>query len=64
MSNGYALDEDAAQIVLGVAVVLVAAVVFVAAAKAEANTFNRCTGSHVTWTDALFVELRVENCQR
>lgn len=29
----------------------------------EAKTFNRCTGGHVTLTDALFTELRVTDCE-
>ena len=30
----------------------------------EARTYNRLTGSHVTWWDALWVELRVMDCPR
>jgi len=29
----------------------------------EAQSFNRCTGSHATYWDALFLQLRVENCK-
>jgi len=30
----------------------------------EARTFNRCTGSNVGYVDAMFAELRIENCQK
>jgi hypothetical protein len=30
----------------------------------EMETFNRCTGSHATYFDALFGELRVLECTR
>jgi hypothetical protein len=49
--------------------VLVAALLFVPAviiggAHMESRTFNRLTGSHTTWFDALWVELRVQEAPR
>jgi len=31
-------------------------------AMLEAKAFNRCTGGNVSWTEAIFISLRVENC--
>lgn len=47
-------------------VLLVLAVFFAAAIKPyfEAKSFNDCTGSHATYWDAVFTELRIERCHQ
>lgn len=30
----------------------------------EVNSFNKCTGSNATYSDALFTELRVTECRK
>ena len=34
------------------------------ASKMESNTYNKLTGAHTTWFDALWVELRVQDQPR
>jgi len=42
-------------------ILLFAPVATVFQAKMESDTYNRLTGAHTTWWDALWVELRVQD---
>ena len=53
------LEEWLPFVVLVVGLVTIPAFVF-GQAYMESSTFNHLTGSHTTWFDALFVELRVQ----
>lgn len=49
--------------------VIVCSIIFVAMVALippiyEAKAFNGCTGSHATYMDALFTELRVTECKK
>ena len=47
---------------LGLAIVAMIGFAALFSAKFEAEVFNKCTGSNATYFDALFSELRIEDC--
>jgi hypothetical protein len=52
--------EEWLPIALAVVVLTSIPVFVIVSAHMESRTFNRLTGAHTTWADALFVELRVQ----
>lgn len=52
--------EITALVVLALACLIAAGVFVLVQAKMESQTYNKLTGAHTTWQDALWVELRVQ----
>lgn len=67
--NNYKLSGSDKQqaIVTGILVVVGILLVFGFAAAQpyfEARAFNNCTGSHATYWDAVFSQLRIQECKK
>ncbi len=58
MSNDFKDD-----FVIGILALIVVVGVALIASYFEMRSFNRCTGSHASYSDTLFTELRVMECK-
>jgi len=54
------LDPDNFVIVLPIGFLVVVSLITIVSFHMESATFNRLTGAHTTWWDAVWVELRVQ----
>lgn len=60
------MEDESTNVVIGsiVLCVFVGSLILAALSpKFEADAFNRCTGGHATYFDAVFTELRVTECK-
>lgn len=50
-------------VVLLIVTLLATPIIWFVKTNVEKNTFNRCTGSHVSFIEAAFTQLRVGDCK-